>query len=262
MSQIWLYTLGSVLVVSLVSLVGVFTLAMQSKVLNKLLMYMVSFSAGALLGDSFIHLLPEIAEEVGFTFEVSLSVLFGVVLFFAFEKLIRFRHCHHVPERTHKKDCNHGCGADDHVHPFALINLIGDSLHNFIDGLIIGASYLVSIEVGVATTIAVVFHEIPQEIGDFCILIHGGYSKARALFLNFVTAAVSFLGAACALILNQRVEGLTEFIIPFAAGGFIYIACSDLIPELHKEVRLSRSMGQFVLFLGGIGVMLLLLEVG
>ncbi|MBS3162366.1 ZIP family metal transporter [Candidatus Woesearchaeota archaeon] len=144
------------------------------------------------------------------------------------------------------------------------MNLIGDTFHNLIDGLIIGASYLVSVPVGIASTVAIVFHEIPQEIGDFGVLLKGGYSKTRALFLNFVTALTSVIGVVIALIFATKINGLVDFLIPFAAGSFIYIAGSDLIPELHKEDAHDerKALLQMIMFVLGIMIMcvLLLLE--
>lgn len=248
MFEIWSYSIGSVVIVSLISLIGVFTFSTNAETLRKFLLYMVSFAAGALLGDVFIHLLPEAASE-GFDMSVSLFLLTGISFSFIIEKVIHWRHCHYPT-------------TDDHPHPFAIMNLFGDSVHNFIDGLIIGAAYIASIPIGIATTIAVILHEIPQEIGDFGILLHGGFSKRKALFLNFVTALLAVLGAVSALILNSYVDGLTIFLIPFAAGSFIYIAGADLIPELHKEVKISKSLVQFLFFILGVLIMysLLLLE--
>jgi zinc and cadmium transporter len=139
------------------------------------------------------------------------------------------------------------------------MNLFGDSVHNFIDGIIIGSAYLVSFPVGLATTIAVILHEIPQEISDFGVLIYGGFSKNKAILYNFLTALTATAGAIIALILGTQVEGATKFFIPFAAGSFIYIAGADLIPELHKESNTLTSVIQFLFLLLGIGVMLLLL---
>lgn len=246
--EVWLYSLGSVVVVSLISLVGIFTLSIKIEKLRKILIYMISFAAGALLGDAFIHLLPSVVGKHGFGLNISIYVLVGLGVMFVVEKVIHWRHCHHPT-------------CDDHPHPFALMNLFGDGVHNFIDGLVIGAAYLVSIPVGIATTIAVVLHEIPQEIGDFGVLIHGGFSKAKALMLNFATALTAVLGVVVALLLSSYVENLTMFLIPFAAGGFIYIASADLIPEMHKTVKISRSLLQFLFFTLGIGVMFLVLLV-
>ena len=250
MIQEFLYALVSVFIVSAVSLIGVITLSLNIEILKKVILYFVSFSVGALLGDVFIHLLPEIVEENGFGLNISMYILLGILVSFVMEKIIHWRHCHHP---TTKK----------HPHPFAVMNLIGDFVHNFIDGLIIGASYLISIPVGIATTIAVVLHEIPQEIGDFGILIHGGFSKGKALFLNFVTALSSVLGAVISFLLASRVEGSLVFLIPFAVGNFLYIAGSDLIPELNKsEFSTGKAAMQLFTIILGILVMasLLLLE--
>ena len=249
MLESWVYALISVLIVSLISFVGVLTFSIKTDKLKKVLLYMVSFSAGALFGDAFIHLLPEIIDEVGFGLEISIYVMFGIGFSFIVEIFVHWRHCH-IPT------------SKQHVHPFAIMNLVGDSVHNFIDGLIIGASYLVSIPVGIATTLAVVLHELPQEIGDFGVLLHGGFSKFKALFFNFITALTAVAGAIFALLISSYVENITTFLIPFAAGTFIYIAGSDLIPELHKEVKVGKSLMQFIAIVLGVVVMLglLLLE--
>ncbi|PIN81252.1 ZIP family metal transporter [Candidatus Woesearchaeota archaeon CG10_big_fil_rev_8_21_14_0_10_30_7] len=246
MIEIWAYSLVSVILVSFVSFAGIFLFAINLKKLEKLLIYLVSFSVGALLGDAFIHLLPEIIEEAGFGLDISLYLLFGLLFSFIIEKFIRWRHCH-VPTSKH------------HPHPFAIMNLVGDGVHNFIDGIIISVSYLVSIPVGISTTLAVIFHEIPQEIGDFGVLIHGGFSKTKALFFNFLTAATAILGGVVGLIASVYVEHITYFLIPFAAGNFIYIAGSDLIPELHKKEGVKESLLQLLAVILGIGVMMLLL---
>ncbi len=233
MTNAFVYGLISVLIVSLVSLIGVATLSFRAEKLRKILLYLVSFAAGALLGDVFIHLLPEVVEGSGFSSSISASILLGVGFSFVIEKFVHWRHCH-IP---HSKE---------HPHPFAVMNLVGDGVHNFIDGLIIGASYLVSVPVGMATTIAVFLHEIPQEIGDFGVLLHGGFSRARALALNFMLALTSVFGVVIVFLLGSRIEGLTTLLIPFAAGTFLYIAGSDLIPELHKEARARQAFWQFI----------------
>ena len=220
MAEVWIYALASVFVVSLISLIGIVTFAVNESRLRNIIHHSISFSAGALLGDAFIHLLPEAVDEFGFGLEVSGFIIGGIIFSFIVEKFIRWRHHHHQP-------------SDDHTHPFAIMNLVGDAVHNFLDGLIIGASYLASIPVGIATTLAVVFHEIPQEIGDFGVLVEGGMTKQRALALNFLSALAAFAGVAIIFVLGNIVENASIFVIPFAAGMFIYIACSDLIPELH-----------------------------
>ena len=249
--NVWGYSIISVVIISLLSFIGIFLLGIKINQLNKILLYLVSFAAGALLGDVFFHLMPEITEEIGFTIKVSLYILAGIGVSFIVEKIVRWRHCH-VHEAAHQHK----------VHPFAVMNLFGDSVHNFIDGMIIAAGYLTSVPVGIATTLAVFLHEIPQEIGDFAILLHGGFSKTKALFYNFITALTAVLGAIIVLLLNQKIAGLSVFFNAFAVGGFIYIAGADLIPEMHKEVSARKSLMQFMFLVLGVAVMavLLLLE--
>ncbi|MBI5152184.1 ZIP family metal transporter [Candidatus Peregrinibacteria bacterium] len=246
MTTTFLYSLVSVLIVSAISLVGAITIFMKEKT-HTMLMYFVSFAAGGLLGDTFIHLLPEAAEN-GFTINISIFVISGILFSFIIEKFIHWRHCH-IPTSEH------------HPHPVAFMNLVGDAVHNFIDGVIIGASYMVSFPLGLTTTLAVILHEIPQEIGDFGILLYGGFSKKKALFFNFLTALTAVLGAVAVFIVGAKVQNLTGFLVPFTAGTFIYIAGSDLIPELHKEVGVKKSSLQFLFFVMGIGIMGLLLLV-
>jgi len=172
-------------------------------------------------------------------------VILGILVFFILEKLIHWRHCH-IPT------------SKGHPHPLAFMNIIGDGAHNFIDGLVIGGAYLVSVPVGIAATIAVILHEIPQEIGDFGVLVYAGFSKLKALFFNFLSALTAVLGVIVSLTIGTRIGNYTLFLLPFAAGGFIYIAGSDLIPELHKESLLSKSLMQFFFLVLGIIAMLLL----
>lgn len=238
-----LYSILSVAIVSLLSFVGIFFLAVNKERLQRILLFLVSFAAGGLLGDAFIHLLPEAVEEAGgFSLSLSIAVLTGLLAFFVLEKIICWRHCH-IPT------------SDEHPHPVALMNLIGDAFHNFLDGLIIAGAYASSLSLGVATTLAVVFHEIPQEIGDFGVLIHGGFSRRKALLLNFGSAALAVLGALVGIFLESRVEGLNSWLIPFTTGGFLYIAGADLIPELKKETGLKKSAPQLAGLLLGIGIM-------
>ena len=244
MLTIYLYTIASVIIVSLISLIGVFILAIKQNNLNKLTIFLVSLSAGTLLGDSFLHLIPEAVEKNNGT-ATWLWLLFGILSFFILEKVIHWRHCH-LPT------------TEDHPHPFGLMNLVGDGLHNFLDGMIIAGSFLVSAKLGLVTTLAVIAHEIPQEIGDFGILLHAGYSRARAILLNFSSAIVAVLGAVLALAVGAQTSAFTSFIIPFTAGGFIYIATADLIPELKKDTAPAKSLFQLFLIIAGIGIMLAL----
>lgn len=241
------YTLASVLAVSLISLIGLASIAVSARRLQTMLIYLISFAAGALFGDAFLHLLPEVSED-GLGFVSAGGVLVGISIFFVLEKVVHWRHCH-MPLNK------------EHVHPFAYMNLVGDALHNFLDGVIIAASYLANVPAGIATTVAVALHEIPQEIGDFGVLVHGGFSRGKALALNFVTALTAVLGAVLTLWATKLVGQTEQFLVPIAVGGFIYIAGSDLIPEMHKETTLFRSVVQVLVFLAGIGVMALLLLV-
>lgn len=245
MNTIYIYSFLSVLVVSLVSFVGAFTLSLRTEVLKKYLTLFISLAIGALLGDVFIHLIPE-SFATGHRELVSILFIVGIFGFFLLEKYL---HWHH-----HEDDSN----EEGHIHPVGKLVLFGDGLHNFLDGVIIGVSFLISIPVGIATTIAVILHEIPQEIGDFAVLIHSGYEKSKALWLNFASAILSFLGLAFAFILGEFSEHLAEYILPIAGGGFIYIALADLIPELQKSKRLKDILFQSIFLILGVIIMLAL----
>lgn len=240
--SIWIYSLASVFLVSLISLLGVFTLGVNEKRLNKILIYFVSFSAGALFGDVFIHLIPEVFKK-GATIYTSLYFLVGITISFLIEKIIYWNE-NHVSSILGNK-----------IKHFVFMILYGDGVHNFIDGLAIGASFLVSTPVGIATTIAIILHEIPHEIGDFAALIHGGLDRNKALFYNFISALTAILGTVFTLILNQRIAGINNFLVPFAAANLIYIAGANLIPELHKETQLKKSFIQIFTFILGIAIM-------
>lgn len=245
--KIWVYTLTSVTLISLISLIGVFTLSFNKKRLKATLLFLVSFAVGGLFGDAFIHLIPQSFKELGPGLLTSLCILSGIFIFFMLEKFIRWRHCH-IP------------ASREHVHPVAALNLMGDAVHNFIDGMIVAASFIVSIPIGIATTLAVILHEIPQEIGDFGVLLHAGMNVKKALSLNFLSAMAAILGAIISLLIESHIKGFSAYLVPITAGGFLYIAGSDLIPELHKDedVKISTSIGQFVSILLGAGVMALL----
>ena len=227
------------LLVSLISFIGVFTLSLKEKLLNKIILVLVALSAGALMGGAFLHLIPEAVEGAGqHVDEVFVFILIGFVLFLLVEKVLHCRHCH-------KGHCD--------IHTFAHMNLFGDAIHNFIDGLIIAAAFVTNFGLGVVTTIAVALHEIPQEIGDFGVLLHGGFKKAKALLLNFIIALTALLGGIIGFFIAS--EKVIEFLLPFAAGGFIYIAASDLIPEIRKAASLKKGLLYFVVFVIGILIM-------
>lgn len=240
---VWAYTLVSVFIVSAISLVGIFTFTVSDKFMGRLLRFLVSFSAGALFGGAFFHLIPEAAVD-GFGLHIPIAIMLGLLVFLMLETFIHWRHCH-VPT------------SSSHPHPFGIMNIIGDGFHNLLDGLVIGGAYIASIPLGMATTIAVLFHEVPQEMGDFGILLHAGFRKGRALLFNFLSALTAFLGAVISLVIGSKIGGFVDFLIPFTAGGFIYIAGSDLIPEIRKECEPSKSLLQFIALVMGLIVMFL-----
>ncbi|MDY6788430.1 MAG: ZIP family metal transporter [Candidatus Nanohaloarchaea archaeon] len=242
-----LYILGSVFLVSLVAFVGILTLAFRKALLKKSVLYLVSFSAGALFGDTFIHILPHTAEIHGMTHMTGVYLLSGLVISFVVESFIHWHHHHHYDDE-----------CDNCVDPEAYMILIGDAVHNFIDGVVIAASYLASFSIGLATTIAVMLHELPQEIGDFGVLIHGGFTRKRALFYNFVSALTSFLGAGLVLFFSINSNSLNSVLLPFAAGGFVYIAGSDLLPKIKNSGDLYSSTSHITTFILGTAVMYLI----
>ena len=225
--------------ISLIAFIGIFTLILKEKFLDKIIIFLVSLSAGALMGGAFLHLLPESAAlHAGL--DVFIFFLIGFILFLLIEKILHWRHCH-------KGECS--------VHTFTYMNLIGDSIHNFIDGLIMATSFVISIPLGLTTTMAIALHEIPQEIGDFGVLIYGGFKKKNALILNFFVALTAVLGGYIGFFISNMVENIKLFILPFAAGGFLYIAATDLIPEIRRETNLKRSMISIGIFILGILLM-------
>lgn len=247
MKEIIIYSTLSVLIVSLISLIGIITLGIKTSKLKNILIYLISFSAGALLADVFFHLLPHLIEEQGsLNLKISSFILIGIIISLILEKIIHWRHCHMPVDKKH-------------IHPVSLMSLAGDAMHNLIDGIIIGISYFLSIPIGIATTIAVILHEIPQEIADYGVLIYGGFTRKKALLMNLLTATTSFIGLAFALIVGSKAEFLIDILIPIAAGNFIYIACSDLIPELHKETNTKKSLAQILSFILGATIILLMI---
>lgn len=245
MIETYLYTAGSVIVVSLVSLVGLTLFSLREDLLRKYTFVLISIAVGALLGDAFIHLIPEALEEAANPLLASICIVGGLLFFFVIEK---FLHWHHHGEDQHDHD----------LHPVGKLVIFSDGVHNFIDGIVIAASFMVSIPLGIATTIAVLLHEIPQEIGDFSVLLHAGYSKAKALWFNFLSALTALLGALVFFLLGSVVEAHMHYALAITAGGFIYIAVADLIPELHKTKNAKHSFYQLVAVVVGVLAMLAL----
>ena len=230
--------LAAVTVISLVSFIGVLFVGFKEAFVGRIVMALVGFASGSLIGGAFFNLLPEAIE--GNTQFVWQLVVAGIMFFFFMEKFLYWRHCH---------------DGKCPVHIFAYLNLLGDGVHNFIDGITITASFLISYSLGVTVTLAVIFHEIPQELGDFGVLLCGGFGKKKALTYNFVSALCAVAGSIITYYLATYVQGLAQFLVPFAAGGFIYIAATDLMPELHKRTQGKESLIQLLTILTGIGLM-------
>ena len=241
-----IYIIASTFLISLASLIGVFTLSIKEKTLSKFLLFLISLSAGALMGGAFLHLLPEASEKLnnGNMYPI---VLFSFVLFFLIEKLLHWRHCH-------KKNCQ--------VHTFGYMNLFGDAVHNFIDGLVIASTFIIDVKLGIITSFVIALHEIPQEIGDFGVLLYSEFSRKKALLANFLVALTAVFGGIFGYFLSFQIENITSYLLPFAAGGFIYIAASDLMPEIRKEASLKKSMLSFGVFLLGIVIMYVVKFIG
>lgn len=228
--------------VSLISFIGVFTLAMRKKKLQECLVILIGFSAGGLIGGAFFNLLPEALGKltIDMTF---IFVITGFVAFFILEKVLHWRHCH-------DQSCQ--------IHPFVYLNLIGEAVHNFIDGLVIISSFFIDPMVGFTTTIAIALHEIPQEIGDFGVLVYGGFSRKKALLFNFLSALTAIVGVIFGYFLFEYTNLAAIYLLPIAAGGFLYIAASDLMPEMHKENDVKKSFISFAFFMLGIIMMFFL----
>lgn len=236
--------IASTFFVSLLSFSGVTILFLKEK-LDKILLILVTFSAGALIGAAFFHLLPEAISESGSdkTLKIFFALTIGFCLFFILEQFISWHHHH---EREHPE-----------IKSFSYLILISDGIHNFIDGLIIAASFLTGIKIGAITTLAVIFHEIPQEIGDFGVLIYGGFKKTTAFLYNFFSALVAILGGIVGFLISEKIGKEILYLLPFAAGTFLYIASSDLIPEIKQKIGLKESFLHFFVFLLGLGLMIL-----
>lgn len=241
MSMLFSIILANV-IVSLGGLLGVFTLAMNQKKLQRALLFLVSLSAGTMMGGAFLHLLPEASEllEPDVLFP---TVLISFICFFVIEKILHWRHCH-------EPNCE--------VHVVGYMNLFGDAFHNLIDGLVIAAAFFVSPELGWVTTMAVALHEIPQEISDFGVLLHAGWTPKQALLANYSIALTAIAGGVIGYLLLGEVVGLQKFLVPFAAGGFLYIAASDLLPEIRREKNQTRAWISFGVFILGVLLMQLL----
>lgn len=228
------------LLVSLVSLVGVVILSLKEKTLHAVIFILMSLATGTLFGSAFLDLIPESIEKIN-THSALLTVLLGLIVFFIVEKLIYWHHHHHSKHGKKEK-------------PLAYLNLIGDAVHNFFDGAAIAASFMVNTELGITTTIAIIAHEIPQEIGDFSLLIYSGFTRTKALFFNLLSALTAVIGAVVFYYSSSFIENSEALGLAFTAGVFIYIAGADIMPELQKELNVKKSIIQLAAMLLGIAL--------
>lgn len=236
---------------------------------------LVSYAIGALLGAVFLEILPHALEEATNIHAMTATILFGILLFFTLEKLVLWRHCHgthceahaihdeaHCPDNTvqtkiatqhakHEKEHDHDHGRS------GLMIMIGDTFHNFVDGVLIAAALMVDIQLGLVTAIAIIAHEIPQEIGDFLILLHSGYSKKKALFFNMLSSMAMLVGGLIAYFALQTMQSWVPYILSIAAASMLYVAVADLIPGLHKRTQIKDTVQQLVLILLGVGTILI-----
>ncbi len=241
-------SLLSALIISSISLLTLFLFFTKVSFINKITIYLVAFAVGSLLGDSFLHLLPESFEQIESAPTTSLLVILGMIIFFSLEKFLRWRHCHDA-------SCQ-----NEHHGPIVTLNLVGDTVHNLIDGMLIAASFMVSPALGFTTTLAVAFHELPQEFGDFSIFIHSGVSIAKTIKYNFISALFSVFGVLITFAIGSAIKNFSLYLLPVTAGGFIYLASSDLIPELHRQpAGVLSSVIQLLLLILGVGLMFSLL---
>lgn len=239
------YAILAVLITSAISFFGILVLMVKEDLLRRIIFFLVSISAGALFADAFFHLIPESFEAIPTQVITPLLIMFGIVLFFSLEK---FLHWHHHHAEVGEID-------DAKIHPVGPMVIISDVVHNFIDGVIIAASFMVNIPLGIATTIAVILHEIPHEIGNVALLIHAGFTRKKAVIMNCLSALSSIVGAILLIVIGNKIEMISYYLLPFAAGSFIYIAGSDLVPELHKDIGVKKALIQLLGL--GLGIILM-----
>ncbi len=235
-----LWIIGSSILMSVLALVGATTLSLSEKALQRLLLPLVALSAGSLLGGAFFHMIPESIEKFGTDLSVYIYVVAGFTFFLLLEQLLHWHHCHR-DETECKKSQTH-------------LILIGDGIHNFIGGIAVAGTFLIDIRLGISTWLAAAAHEVPQEIGDFGILLHGGWSRKKALLFNLLSSSTFLLGGLLTYLLSFN--DWIYYLIPFAAGNFIYIGASDLIPEVNKHRNFSNSILHFICFCSGVSILL------
>jgi len=232
-----LWVISATLIDSLVGLVGVFSLFIDEGRLKKMIKTLVAFSAGALLGGAFFHLLAEAIEKMSVTQVFSITLV-GFLAFFILEEYLHWHQC---------EECE--------IHPYSYLMIIGDSIHNILDGLVIAGTFMVSTHLGIITTILLIAHEVPQELGVFGVLVSGGFNRSRALLYSFLAQCTCILGGISGYLFFSRMEIFSLLIIPFTAGGFIYIAAADLIPGMHKTEGFEK-ITSFIWLCLGLGFMI------
>jgi zinc and cadmium transporter len=257
------------------SLIGVFMISIKEKTLDSILFILVAFGTGAIFSTALFSLIPEALHHLeelnakGAAFNENflfIIVILGFIMFFIIERFIYWFHGH-----AHEKENQLVCYTDKtgmvdayfeksgNIKSFAVLNLLGDALHNFLDGIVIMVAFLSGITNGIIVTLAVLFHELPQEVGDFGILMYGGFTKKKALSFNFISAMVALLGGVIALFLSNTIDGFNFFMLAFSGGGFLYIACTELMPELLKQKDLRKSIIQTMIFFVGVLLIILLI---
>jgi zinc and cadmium transporter len=224
---------------SAIALVGSVTLLMKKATLDRIVMPLVAFAAGSLLGGAFFHMLPAASGTITDPMRLYSWTLLGFTVFFALEQFLHWHHCHRA-----SADCKK---------PITYLILIGDGLHNFLGGLGVGAVFLMDVRLGIAAWLAAAAHEVPQELGDFGVLIHGGWSRRKALLFNFLSGLTFLLGGLLAWMASATLE--VDFLVPFAAGNFIYIGAVDLVPEVTKHGNPSANIIHFLCFVSGLGLL-------
>jgi zinc and cadmium transporter len=239
-----LLVLFSTILVSLISLIGILTLLFKKDFLNKIIIISVAFAAGTMLGASFFDVLPESIDIFGKN--TFLYALVGILIFFMVERYIHWHHCHRCHEKHEK------------IQPSVYLNLIGDCVHNFIDGTIIAASFLTNLQLGIISTIAIASHEIPQEMGDFAIIVKGGLKPKKGLFYNLLSALLCVIGGLVAIFFVNISQSVRPILLSIAGGGFIYLSLVDIVPDLHKEIKTQTIVIEGFSLLMGILVMFFL----
>jgi zinc and cadmium transporter len=239
------WILGSGLLMSVIALSGSITLILKEKTLKKILLPLVAFAAGSLIGGALFHMLPIAIKQINNTHLVFLFVAFGLVVFLALEQFMHWHHCHRA--------------TINHKEPATYLILIADGLHNFLGGLAVGGVFLVDIQLGITAWFAAAMHEIPQELGDFAVLVNGGWKKGKALLFNLISGLTFLVGGIVVYFASTQFDVNTDYLIAFGAGNFIYIAASDLIPQINKEESLKNNLIHYGAFIAGLTLLYFLI---